>query len=191
MTTGQDQDPPGDALAWPAEIATASDRLFTEHYEALETLASALRRRRPDANTLLTGDLLHEGFLKLRRSGPWKDERHFLQAAACAMRHVQIDRARARLSEKRNRGATAELDDGALAAASTDPSPEDVVAMADLLAGLARQDPRLLQVVDCRFFAGYTQVETADILGVDERTIRRDWNRARAWLLTQLGGSGA
>lgn len=170
-----------------SSLARSADRLFATHYEELFNLARRLLRRGPRSNTLMTGDLLHESFMRLRSGGPWGDDRHFLLSVACAMRHVIIDRARARFSAKRDGSLTVSLDEDAMPGDFQHFSRlEDVLEIARLLSELEAQDPRLVRVIDCRFFAGYSQVETADILGIDERTVRRDWNRARAWLLVRM-----
>jgi len=172
--------------AWPKAVERDAEHLFAEHYEALVLLARRLRRRRQLSNTLMTSDLVHEAFFRLRERSGWTCDEHFLRTAACAMRHVAIDRARRRLSQKRGGGAFHDEMSGIAEIGADDPGVEDVIEIARLLDGLSLVGERLVQVIDCRYFAGYTEVETAEILGVDARTVRRDWNRARAWLATQL-----
>jgi RNA polymerase sigma factor (TIGR02999 family) len=174
-----------------ASVEKGVDRLFSHHYDELISVARRLRRRSAHSPTLMTGDLVHESFVRMRASGPWVDDRHFLLSAARAMRHVMIDRARTRLAAKRNSSGRIEFDDAAMPDQQDAMQPEDVLEIAGLLSQLQIEEPRLVRVIDCRFFAGYSQVETADILGVDERTVRRDWNRARAWLMVRVSSSAA
>jgi RNA polymerase sigma factor (TIGR02999 family) len=154
-------------------------------YEDLKRLAQRERRRGSSSHTLQTTALVHEAFLRLRSAKGWNDQQHFLRAAALAMRHALIKHATARLAQKRGNGAVhMPLTEGLQIAADQD---ETLVALDEALTRLAQESERLARVVECRFFAGYDEAETASALGISERTVRRDWTLARAWLHRELG----
>lgn len=135
--------------------------------------------------TLQPTALVAEVYLKIQRRADWESKSHFLGCAATAMRHVLVDAARARLSAKRN-GQHASLT-GALREYTNELAADaELVRLGDALADLARHDPQLAKVVDCRFFVGLDEVETAAVLGVTDRTVRRWWTRARAWIYDQM-----
>jgi RNA polymerase sigma factor (TIGR02999 family) len=161
----------------------AFDRLVELIYPELRGVAHRqLRRGRPDGQLLDTTGLVHEAYLKLvdqTRIGA-RDRSHFLAIAARAMRQVIVDHARVRSAAKRGASAPhVPLDDRDLAIQQ---QAEHLLSVNDALERLAEESPRLRQVVECRFFAGYTEVETANALAVSPRTVERDWLRAKAWL---------
>ncbi len=176
-----------------AELCIRAEALAPLLYPDLKRAAHGVRAKVSYNSTLQTTALINEAYLKLARGGNWQSRRHFLTAAAVAMRHVLVDRARARLRLRRGEGvAHIPLDECTIQADAPPGSgwsaPDDIcVALGDALQGLARLDPRLARVVECRYFAGYTDDETARILGVTTRTVRRDWVKARAWLRDALG----
>ena len=139
------------------------------------------------SDTLSTTALVHELYLKFShaRHADWQNRAHFLSVAAVAMRHILVDRARRRVAEKRG-GAhrTITLDDALVA---IDNNAESLLELHEALDHLATLDQRLARVVECRFFGGMTEQETAAALGVTERTVRRDWVKARALLIHFLG----
>jgi RNA polymerase sigma factor (TIGR02999 family) len=169
----------------------AFDRLVELVYPELRDVARRqLRRDRRDPQQLDTTGLVHETYLKLVDQAriEARDRHHFLAVAARAMRQVIVDHARTRQASKRGAGADhLPLDDRYLA---VEREAEHVLAINDALDRLAGVDPRLLQVVECRFFAGYSEQETADALDVSARTVERDWVRAKAWLREAVGGDG-
>ena len=174
----------------PAEAAPSLDRLVPLVYDELRLIAHRLLERhlnrRGDA-TLATTALVNEVYLKLAEQsdgGRWRDRGHFLALASVAMRHILIDRARARLTEKRG-GARVQvtLEEDVLA---HDRSPAELLEIDDALEMLARIDARLARVVECRYFGGLSEDETAEALGVTTRTVQRDWRKARALLLQCL-----
>jgi RNA polymerase sigma factor (TIGR02999 family) len=176
-------DTPTTGAAQPADPDT---RLLVEaFYEELHRLARRERRRAGASETLNTTALVNEAYLKLFKGGRWKDRAHFLNTAAMAMRQALVQHARARSAAKRGGGVAAlPLDDadGVLA------QPEDrVMALDDALARLEALNPRLARVVECRYFAGYTEAEAATAMGVTERTVQRDWAKAKAFLYEELG----
>jgi RNA polymerase sigma factor (TIGR02999 family) len=138
--------------------------------------------------TLQTTALVNEAYLKLRGARNWNTDVHFLRAAALAMRHALVNHAVARLAGKRGDGAIPLPITAALDVAVEDDAT--VLALNEALGRLARDSLRLAQVVECRYFAGYDDAETARALDISERTVRRDWTLARAWLHRELA-SGA
>ena len=170
----------------PPDDPATSSTLVTHLYSDLKRLAHRERMRVGAPPTLQTTALIHEAYLKLHRGGVWNDRLHFLRAAAAAMRQVIVDAARARLTLKRGEGVQAlELDDERVGAVSQ-MSDDTVVNIDDALQKLGQLNPRLAQVVECRFFAGYTEEETAQALEVTSRTVERDWVKAKAWLYGEL-----
>ncbi len=167
-----------------AEVRLLADRLLPLFYADLKRVAHRERARVGAGMTLQTTALVHEAYLKLRGASGWNDDAHFVRAAALAMRHALVDRALEQIAAKRGGGAEhLPLTDSLDVAVASD---EAVVALNDALVQLARQSPRLAQVVECRYFAGYDELATAKALGISERTVRRDWTLARAWLLREL-----
>lgn len=168
----------------------AMDRLFPLVYEELRGIAHRLLRdERPD-HTLGTTGLVHETYLKLvdRTRVEWQDRGHFFAAAARAMRRVLVDYARRYRALRRGGGLQrVSLGDEALVAAQRS---EVLLALDEALEQLAVLNPRLSQVVECRYFAGLTEQETAEALGVTTRTVERDWAKARGWLSLELHGPG-
>jgi RNA polymerase sigma factor (TIGR02999 family) len=168
----------------------AMDRLFPLVYEELRGIAHRLLRdERPD-HTLGTTGLVHETYLKLvdRTRVEWQDRGHFFAAAARAMRRVLVDYARRYRALRRGGGLQrVSLGEEALVAAQRS---ETLLALDEALQQLAVLNPRLSQVVECRYFAGLTEQETAEALGVTTRTVERDWAKARGWLSLELHGSG-
>jgi RNA polymerase sigma factor (TIGR02999 family) len=165
---------------------TAFDRLLPAVYGELRRLARRQLGRERQGHTLLATDLAHEAYLKLvdQARVEWQGRAHFFAVAARAMRQVLIDYARKRSTDKRGGDAVrTTLGDRAFAA---EYSPEQLLALDQALDRLAELDERLPRVVEMRFFAGLKEQEIAEVLGTSERTIQRDWARARAWLYKEL-----
>jgi RNA polymerase sigma factor (TIGR02999 family) len=155
-------------------------------YHELRIIASRQLTQRKGGGTLSTTGLVHEAYLKLvdRSRVAWSDRSHFFALASVAMRHVLVDRARARLAQKREAGLRrVTLDDEQLDA---DDQAELMVDLNDALDHLALTEPRLARVVECRFFGGLTEEETAEVLEVTARTVQRDWAKARMLLRRAL-----
>ena len=158
------------------------DQVVALTYQELRAIAHRRLAARGPGGTLSTTALVHEAYLKLvdqSRAG-WQDLAHFRALASLAMRHVLVDRARERSALKRGgvrRQIT--LDDEVMAAGD---QPEVLLALNDALERLAALEPRLARVVDCRFFGGLTEQETAEALGLTTRTVQRDWVKARVLL---------
>lgn len=154
-------------------------------YADLRQIARRERFRAGAGATLCTTALISEAWLKLQRAPAWNDEQHFLATAALAMRHVLVTDAETRRTAKRNGGqAPLPLDEGI---DTPDAADDQILSVNEALERLAHLNPRLAQVVECRFFAGYSEIETARALGITDRTVRRDWIKARAWLYRELG----
>lgn len=160
------------------------DALMPLVYRELRAVARRERLRVAAGETLLTTALVHEAYLRLREHPALPSRGDFLRLSAVAMRRVLIDRVREQLADKRGAGAphlpleaAGELvvEDG-----------ERLLGVESALQKLAAIDPKLVEVVECRFFAGYTEPETAEALGISERSVQRHWALARAWLKTEM-----
>lgn len=165
--------------------AKAFDAVYTAAYDELRRIARGQRRRVAAGLTLTTTALVHEAYLKLLgMSGPPEDRVHFLSIAARAMRHILIDRARERNADKRGagRGMTS-LDDNA---GAIDAFSAELIDINRALGKLEGVSDRLARIVEWRFFGGMTEEESAAALGVTVRTVRRDWQKARAFLYLEL-----
>jgi RNA polymerase sigma factor (TIGR02999 family) len=162
----------------------AFDQILPLVYNELRRTARRELGARP-SDTLSSTALVHELYLKFSRArADWRDRAHFLGVAAVAMRHILVDRARRRTAEKRggNQRHVSLADD--LAAADT--QAESLLELHEALDQLAILDERLARVVECRFFGGMTEQETAEALHVTARTVRRDWVKARGLLYQAL-----
>ncbi len=164
----------------------AFDQMLPLVYHELRRTARRELAVRP-SDTLSTTALVHELYLKFARAqhADWHDRAHFLGVAAVAMRHILVDRARRRFAEKRGGAHRVVTLDDALVA--SDDQAELLLELHDALEQLAALDERLARVVECRFFGGMTEQETAVAVGVTERTVRRDWVKARGLLHQALG----
>jgi RNA polymerase sigma factor (TIGR02999 family) len=162
--------------------AEANESLFALLYDELHRLAHAHVARARGAVTWNTTTLLHEAYLGItRRDGlAFPDENRFLGYAACAMRGLVIDEIRARKTRKH--GGAVEFVSIAEAAVAAVGSPEEVVRIGDALADLAKLEPELAELVDLSFFCGFTFAEIAALRGHSERTVQRDWAKARLLL---------
>jgi len=150
-------------------------------------MAHRYLRGEQTGHTLSTTALVHEAYLRLVDVDrvAWEDQTHFLALAANTMRRVLIDHARSRKAEKRG-GEQVRVDLDA-ASFTADESADILVAIDDALQRLGELSPRLVKVVECRFFGGMTEEETASALGVTDRTVRRDWLKAKGLLASMLG----
>lgn len=163
----------------------ALDRAFSFIYDDLRRAASA-QLRRGSSPTLNTTSLVNEAYLRLvdgNHVSP-TDRAHFLALAARAMRYIIIDYARRRTAAKRG-GARqhVQLDESEIA---VDDQAQQLLALDDAMQALARLDERLVRLVECRFFTGMTEDETAEALGISLSTVKRDWKRAKAWLKQEM-----
>jgi RNA polymerase sigma factor (TIGR02999 family) len=156
---------------------------FQEEYQALRCLAGGFLRRGLGTPTLQATALVHEVYLKLRRSREFTDRTHFLCTAAAAMRQILVDHARARQRYKRGGQFMQITLDGA--ELGTD-SGLDVLVLHDALNRLEIMDDRQARIVELRFFVGLSIPEVAALLAISEKTVKRDWAMARAWLQREL-----
>src|SRR5689334_18871026 len=168
------------------DSAGASDDLYERVYDELKRMARAHRRRMDGRTTLSTTELVHEAFLKLGADDGkrWQAKAHFFGAASRAMRQVLVDFARRRRAAKRGGGATrvslSESD------AVLDVELDEIIALDEALGRLTIVDERLRQIVEMRFFGGFSELEVAESLGVTPRTVEREWLKARLFLLREL-----
>lgn len=165
----------------------AYDQLVGLVYDRLRQIARRQVGRGWGSRTLDTTALVHEAYMALGTDVrvAWQDRGHFFAISARAMRRILVDHARARGARKRGGGhAVVRLDPDTL---STDQHLEMVIAVDQAVDALDDVHPRLARLVECRFFAGLGEVETAAALDVSVRTVQREWPRARAWLLRVLG----
>lgn len=176
-----------DASTASADVRRIASELLPVFYQELRRVAHRTRARFGAGQTLQTTALVHEAYLRLGQSRSFADETHFLRASALAMRHAVINHAQSRLAEKRGGGGQ-HLTLSHVADMSID-SDEDMLALNEAMERLAVDMPRLADVVECRFFGGYSEEETARVLGMALRTVQRDWLKARAWLFRELGGT--
>ncbi len=164
----------------------AEPQLLALLYDDLRRLAASyLRRERPD-HTLQPTALVHEAYLRLvdQPEQNWQNRAHFLGISAHIMRQILVDHARKRYAAKRGgREQPLTLDESVLPGTQR---PEELIALNEALVRLEAFDKRQSQVVELRFFGGMTEEEISHVLGISVRTIKRDWNVARAWLYTEM-----
>ena len=155
-------------------------------YREMHQLAAHFMRGERKDHTLQPTALVNEAYLRLvgNHALTWESPSHFFNAAAQTMRRILVDHARARQSAKRpNSAQRVEMEDQF---AISDQEPEQVIAIDTALERLAAMDPRQAKIVELRFFAGLGVEETATLLGISEKTVKRDWAVARAWLEAEL-----
>ena len=167
--------------ATPDEKARAMELIYPE----LHRIATTRMRRERSDHTLQATALVNEFFLHLAKSRKlqWRDRAHFLAMASHAMRRLLVDYCRAHNAEKRGGGAlrvSFTMDE------THHESEFDLIEINEIMNKLAAEEPRMARVVELRCFGGLTHAEIAEVLGIDERTVKRDWQVARAWLFSQL-----
>lgn len=172
-------------LAWGHGDESALERLVPVVHAELHRLARSQMRGERNDHTLQTTALVNEAYLRLIDLSRvrWQDRSHFFAMSSRLMRRILVDHARSRQFVKRGGGTrTIPFDDASI----TRERSVDLVALDDALRTLADIDPRKAQIVEMRFFAGFTVEETAAALGVSPETVMRDWRVAKAWLLREL-----
>ncbi|HJR58900.1 MAG TPA: ECF-type sigma factor [Vicinamibacterales bacterium] len=169
----------------------AYDDLVSLVYDHLRRIAKGQVARGWPSDTLTPTALVHEVYVQLANETgvAWQDRSHFFAICARAMRRILVDYARYHSAQKRSGGMAPVPLDGVDPGAA--PQPELIIAIDEALASLERFNERLARVVECRYFAGLTEEETGRALGTSLRTVQRDWMRARAWLLKELGAPSA
>jgi RNA polymerase sigma factor (TIGR02999 family) len=166
--------------------AEALEQLFPIVYRRLHEIAHAHLGRDGEGRTVSTTALVHEAYLKLvdAERVEWQDRNHFFSLASRAMRQILIDYARKHQASKRGGEMhRVDLDDVQIAVIDR---ADTLVALDEALTRLATMSPRLAQVVELKFFGGLTEEEAAQVLGVTDRTVRREWTKARGWLQKEL-----
>lgn len=166
---------------------TALDRALPLVYDELRGLARRQLRREAEGHTLNSGALVHEAYIRLvdQTKVQWRDRGHFLAVATVAMRRILIDSARRRRAGRRGGGAQrVPLD--RIDVATPDDHADLLLDLDTALSRLALLDERQARVVECRFFGGLTEEETAAALGIGLRTAKRDWAKARSWLYQEM-----
>lgn len=164
----------------------AESELIEAVFQQLRRLARHYMRSERSDHTLQPTALVHEAYLRLAQSGDvqWESRAHFFGTAARLMRQVLVDHARSHLAEKRGGGmGQVSLDE---AFVYSNEKSDEIVALDEALSRLAHTDPRMSKIVELKFFAGLTFEQIADVLGIADRTAKRDWNLARAWLHGEL-----
>lgn len=157
-------------------------------YQELRRLAAHYMAQERSNHMLRTTALVHEAYLRLvdQRQANWKNRAHFYGAAAQVMRRILVDHARARHAEKRGGGAPRlSLDE---VATFSEEQSHELVLLDEALARLATMNARQSRIIELRFFAGLTVEETAEVIGISPKTVKRDWSVARAWLHRELRG---
>jgi len=164
----------------------AMDEIFPLLYAELERITRRHLAHQATGHPLEITDLVHEAYLRLvdHTRVEWADRDHFYAASSRAMRHVLVDDARRRHAAKRGgERRPVELSEGMTA---VDERPESLVALDEALRRLKALDARLGWVVEYRFFGGLSEEDTARLLGITARTVRRDWAKAKGWLYLEL-----
>ena len=172
--------------------ADAGPRLIPLVYEELRRMADRYMRRERSDHTLQTTALVNEAYLKLvdQHSVTWQSRAHFFGVAAQVMRRVLVDHARGHIREKRGGGVVPVSLDEAMVVSPE--RSEEFLELDRALDRLAALDSRQAKIVELRFFGGLTVEETAEILGISPKTVKRDWAVAKAWLHGELkGGYGS
>jgi RNA polymerase sigma factor (TIGR02999 family) len=164
----------------------AAEELLPLVYEELRKLAASKLASQPPDQTLQPTALVHEVYLRLLGDGShsWQDRRHFFAAAAEAMRHLLVNRARRKAAVRHGGGLRrVDLDNVVVATKTTD---DNILLVSEALEKLTAHDAVTAELVKMRFFAGMTFRQAAEVLGLSERTAKRSWAYARAWLFKEI-----
>ena len=166
--------------------ASARGRLLEAVYPHLHTMAELCLNREDPGHTLQATALVHDAFMKLIDQGSvtWQNRNHFFAVAAQAMRRILVDHARAK--HRLKRGGRARRLELAPSLATVRDRDIDLIALDEALRRLGDEEPVEARIVEMRFFAGLTEAQIADVLGVSERTVARHWTYARAWLFREI-----
>ena len=196
MSTAEAPAPPITALLQnvAAGDRAAVDAIFSALYPDLKRIARARLRQQGHGAGLHTTTLVHESFVRLvhAKALNLQDRRHFFAYTAKMMRNIIVDSAREHLAERRGGGAehvTLGTDEAGQVADNASGGAE-LVRVHDAVRALEQVDPDLAELVEMRYFGGYDDLEIAELLGVTDRTVRRRWEKARAWLYVALQDDG-
>lgn len=175
---------------WSGGSQVALEELMPLVYGELRKMARQYMRRQREGHTLQTTELIHEAYLKLARGEDqeWQNRAHFFGVAAQAMRHILVDYARSKQSQKRG-GPEAQritFEESAFVSAGRS---DEIIALDEALKRLTEFDERKTRVVELKFFGGLKIDEIAEVLEISPKTVKRDWRFARTWLLRELSNS--
>ena len=170
-----------------------SNELFPLVYDEMRRLARAMMNRQSPGHSLQPTDLVHNVFVKLANAEHpnWENKKHFMAVAARAMRSILVDHARAKHRKKRKAGDKRVPMDDWVEDFQRNEIGMDLIALNEYLASLESKDPRAAQVLEMRFFGGFSMEEIAAALGISERTIDRDWKFARVWIKALADGESS
>jgi RNA polymerase sigma factor (TIGR02999 family) len=179
-------------IDWSNGDKDALDKLMPLVVTELKRIAHNYMRRESKNHTLQTTALVNEAYLKLtaQRNANWENRDHFFALSSKIMRRILINYARDNRAGKRGGGDAEHVDLEDILLLSNEKSVE-LIALDEALRRFEKLDPRASQVVECRFFGGLTEAETAETLGIAPRTVAREWVKARGWLYQELRGSDA
>jgi len=169
----------------------AESRLASLVYDELHRLAKIHMAKERQGHTLQATALVNEAYIQLieQRQKTWQNRAHFFAVGALLMRRILVDYARAHVAQKRGGDKQKVTLEDVLLAQSV--QWDEILAIDQALSRLAEWDPRQSRVVELRFFGGLREDEIAEVLGIGVRTVKRDWNMARAWLRGEVGGTGS
>ena len=191
MPEPQGPEPQGEVTLLLAQLREgnpeAVNQLVPLVYGELRNMAAAYMRREKAGHSLQATELVNEAYMRLAggAAGPWQNRAHFFAIAANSMRQVLLDHARKRHAGKRGGAHAQKVDMDAELLVDHD-SLDDVVVVDELLGRLEKIDPRQGRLVELRFFAGLTEEETAEAMGISSATVKREWRSAKAWLTREM-----
>ena len=177
---------------WSEGDRSALERLLPMVHAELRRIARRQMQAERPGHTLQATALVNEAYLRLMGQGgvTWQDRAHFFAFCAQVMRHILIDHARARARDKRGGGALHVSLNEAAALVAGESARVDVLALDEALRALETVDPQKSRIVELRYFAGLSLEETAEVLGISQTTVRRQWRRAKAWLYRAITEGG-
>lgn len=174
-------------IEWRKGDASAIEKILPVVYDELKRTARRYLRRERSDISLQTTELINEAYLKLvdRRESDWQNRAHFFAVAACVVRNLLVDHARRKQFAKRD-GHQIALDEIQIASPEAD---VNLLSLDEALNNLEKIDERKSRIVELRFFGGLSAKETAEVLGVSEITVKREWLKAKAWLYSELSNA--
>ena len=175
-------------IEWGGGNQDALEDLIPLVYDELRQIAKRYMRQQSAGHTFQTTELIHEAYLKLAKQEvhSWQNRAHFFGVAAQAMRHILVDYARAKQSQKRGGWQKVTLDESV---AISIQRSEEMLSLDEALKRLAALDERKSRVVELKYFGGLTNEEIAEVLKISPETVKRDWKFSRTWLLRELANT--